>query len=275
MERLHTQQGIAIGPILFVIAVLAVLGAAIAAGTGFIMNTSTDSAKAMAEVIVQTCDDYTRGLQMVTMQNGCDPTMLDWTPTGGGYPTGATVWDGGDRTVNNGTNQAGNGQCAVFDPRGGGMIFKPFPSGALMSPAKGAYTSALDGGVNEDAFAGFPILFGTTCINGVGTCPLGSSAANGTIIMFVPYLNYATCQQINKILTLSWDPKSTFITASSDYNYNVWLPNTNNGNVRNAGSYVVGGGPSGHSGVSEACAYDYNSNGKNSAYVFMCPLMIR
>ena len=127
-RTLNNQDGIALGPILFIIAILAIIAAAIAAGSGsFTANSNTESAKAMAETIITSCDDYQRAVQIVTMQNGCDPTALDWTPNGGGYPTGVTTWNGGDWTYGNGTNRAGNGQCAVFDPRGGGMIYKNFP----------------------------------------------------------------------------------------------------------------------------------------------------
>lgn len=99
-RTLNNQDGIALGPILFIIAILAIIAAAIAAGSGsFTANSNTESAKAMAETIITSCDDYQRAVQIVTMQNGCDPTALDWTPNGGGYPTGVTTWNGGDWDV--------------------------------------------------------------------------------------------------------------------------------------------------------------------------------
>jgi hypothetical protein len=92
--------------------------------------------------------------------------------------------------------------------------------------------------------------------------------------MFVPYLNYSTCQKINATLNLSWDPNSTSINPASDYEYNVFYPGA--GDVRTAPNFVAGGGPGGgHSSAGEACAYDYNSNSHNSAYVFMCAVMVR
>ena len=46
LRTLNNQDGIALGPILFIIAILAILAAAIAAGNGgFNANTTTDSAK--------------------------------------------------------------------------------------------------------------------------------------------------------------------------------------------------------------------------------------
>ena len=50
-SKLNTQDGIALGPILFIIAILAVIAAAIAAGAGsFNANTGTESVKATARV---------------------------------------------------------------------------------------------------------------------------------------------------------------------------------------------------------------------------------
>jgi len=248
LGRFHHQSGIALGSILFILAIIAFLAAAIAAGSGgFNANTGTENAKAMAETLITSCDDYSRALQMVTMNNGCDPTAIDWTPDGG-YPTGSTaLWQHGDYTGGNGTNRAGNGQCALFDPRGGGMIFKPYPSTALASPKTGAYTAenggwaGNDGGVNEDAYGGYPLIFGEYCLPGLGTCPLITTGANGTISMYVQYINYATCQQINKALNISWDPNSTTVNPGGDSGANV----LGGINVRNAPGPVYQGGASG------------------------------
>ena len=264
------QSGIALGPILFIIAILAVLAAAIAAGSGaFNANTNTESAKAMAESIITLCEDYQRAQQKMVMENGCDESKLDYTPNTG-YPAGAT-WVSGDYTGGNGTNRSGNGQCAFYDVRGGGLLFKQVPKAAMATTVTGAYTVS-DATGNVDAYAGYPYMMTTNCIAAQGTCPLGAwTGANAAIVMFITYLNYDTCKQINNILQQNWDPKSTFISVASSYFYSAF----NNCPLRSAGNYVAGGGPNAHAGVSEACAYDYNSNSQNSAFVFMCPVMIR
>ena len=52
-NALNNQRGIALGPILFIIAVLAILVAAIAAGAGgFRVSTGAEDDKLMAQVIV-------------------------------------------------------------------------------------------------------------------------------------------------------------------------------------------------------------------------------
>ena len=115
-RTLNNQDGIALGPILFIIAILAILAAAIAAGSGsFTANTNTESAKAMAETIINSCDDYQRDVQIVMLQNECDATTLDWTPNGGGYPTGVTTWNSADCTTAMAQTKLGmvSAQCLI------------------------------------------------------------------------------------------------------------------------------------------------------------------
>lgn len=53
-QRLHTDAGIAIGPILFVVAILGILAAAIAAGSGsFSGSSSTEAARTKAAALIQ------------------------------------------------------------------------------------------------------------------------------------------------------------------------------------------------------------------------------
>ena len=174
LRRRNGEAGIALGPILFIIAILAILAAAIAAGVGgFVANTGTESDKAMAETLITLCDDYQRAVQWMVMNNGCEVTALDFTPPS--VPAGST-WTQGDWTLGNGTNRAGNGQCALFDPRGGLMIFGRLPNAALATPTTGAYSN-MNGnggaGPQVDIWAGYPIFDTSYCINGTGTCSLG------------------------------------------------------------------------------------------------------
>jgi hypothetical protein len=224
----------------------------------------------MAEVIITSCDDYARALQMVTMQNQCDPTAIDWTPNGGGWPTGST-WNTADYSVG-GTGHTGNGTCAMFDPRGGGMIFKPLPTAALATPHTGAYTAATGGGANEDAFAGYPLFSGANCIAQTGTCPLGNGVAYADLLLMYPYLNYNTCSAIDRALNLNFNPSTNTVNPDSDYYYSLF----NNFSLRNPGQNsqtIAHIGP--NAGTIQGCALDNSSNSHDSAYVYMCALMIR
>ena len=276
----NNQDGIALGPILFIIAILAIIAAAIAAGSAsFNANKSNESSKAMAEVIINSGHAYVDALNLM-FGNGCDVTLLDYTPDGGAWPAGATYTGPSDFTGGNGTGHTGNGTCALFDTRGGGMMFKQLPAIALATPATGAYTSASDGGVNEDAYAGYPILAVQRCFAGQGTCSLTNGNNNNSALYLVyNYVSYSVCKEINILTGSNFDPNLY-------YDHMLQLNNT----VLNGINLTTNGytgtntqvfGVIGNTGLSttlqylEGCSYDVYSNSSNSAYIYTIALMIR
>ena len=99
-----TNAGIAIGPILFIIAILAILAAAIAAGSGsFTAGTSTESARTKASALIQIGENLKIGMDRVTMENGIglSGVTIDlnstsnnndlFSPTGGGISAPSTA----------------------------------------------------------------------------------------------------------------------------------------------------------------------------------------
>src|ERR1700722_15386326 len=97
-NRLKANAGIAIGPILFIIAILAILAAAIAAGSGsFTAPTATEGAKTKASAIIQLGDNIKMGMDRLTMENS-----ISW----GGW--------------NINTNDTSNNND-LFSPLGGGI----------------------------------------------------------------------------------------------------------------------------------------------------------
>lgn len=91
------NAGIALGPILFIIAILAILAAAIAAGSGsFNASSSREGNKTKAAAIIQIGDTLKVGMDRLTMENGVvyntwttSPTSTStssdlFSPTGGG-----------------------------------------------------------------------------------------------------------------------------------------------------------------------------------------------
>jgi len=69
--RYPQNAGIALGPILFIIAILAILAAAIAAGSGsFNASTNTEGNKAKASALIQVGDNLKVGMDRLTMENG-------------------------------------------------------------------------------------------------------------------------------------------------------------------------------------------------------------
>jgi type II secretory pathway pseudopilin PulG len=94
--RLHTEAGIAIGPILFVVAILGILAAAIAAGSGsFTSSTTQESARTRAAAIIQIGQNLKLGFDRITgLGTAIGSVVLDptstandndiFSPTGGG-----------------------------------------------------------------------------------------------------------------------------------------------------------------------------------------------
>jgi hypothetical protein len=94
---LAPNAGIAIGPILFIIAILAILAAAIAAGSGsFTSGTSSESNRTKSSALIQIGENLKIGMDRITMEGGLDPTAVNlqvnatnttsdlFSPTGGG-----------------------------------------------------------------------------------------------------------------------------------------------------------------------------------------------
>jgi len=110
--RFNSQAGIAIGPILFIIAILAILAAAIAAGSGsFSAPTASESAKTKASGLISVGENLRIGMDRLTIENGATP------PSSG---SNATNFD----MLTTDTSS----QYDLFSPTGGGI--SP-PSAAL------------------------------------------------------------------------------------------------------------------------------------------------
>src|SRR5580698_3637990 len=80
-QRMAPNAGIAIGPILFIIAILAILAAAIAAGSGsFTSGTSSESDRTKSSALVQIGENLKIGMDRITMEGGLSATTVDVNP---------------------------------------------------------------------------------------------------------------------------------------------------------------------------------------------------
>jgi hypothetical protein len=96
--RMSQNAGIAIGPILFIIAILAILASAIAAGSGtFTASTGSETNKTKSSALVQIGENLRLGMDEITLEGGLSPQLVNFSYT--------------DTTVNNG----------LFAPTGGGI----------------------------------------------------------------------------------------------------------------------------------------------------------
>lgn len=114
MGRRNGQRGIVIGPILFLIAIIGVLAAAIAAGTGgFGGNVSTARAKVIASALLDYANTVQIGVDRV-LAKGCDETEISFeNPFVSGYEN---------------PNAPSDKSCHVFDVNGGGIVWKNPPN---------------------------------------------------------------------------------------------------------------------------------------------------
>lgn len=122
------MRGIAIGPILFVVAILAVLvGAISAASDGLSGATTAQVARIHASTIIQMFEDQ-KLATLRALLNGCRDSEIS-------FQTAAITGS----YVNN--NAPVSGACHVFGPYGGGAIYTPPPGPALDRSATGSYTA--------------------------------------------------------------------------------------------------------------------------------------
>ncbi len=118
-HRLNPEAGIAIGPILFIIAILAILAAAIAAGSGsFTSGTTNESNSTKASAIIQIGDNLKVGMDRLFMENQVPFTDVDtnvantsgnnmlFSPTGGGITPPA--WSMANAPSTDGTSATGD-----------------------------------------------------------------------------------------------------------------------------------------------------------------------
>ena len=121
--RRTNQRGIVIGPILFVVAILAVLAAAIAAASGsFNGDTSAISAKAQAAAILEYADSVKMGVDRV-IAKGCTDTQISFeNPIVSGYTN---------------PNAPSDKSCHVFDVNGGGLRFSTLSASDLEKAGAG------------------------------------------------------------------------------------------------------------------------------------------
>ena len=203
----HHQQGIALGPILFIIAILAIIAAAIAAGNGgFNANTTTEGGKVNASTIIQVGESLQNAVRKVVSQ-GCADTQISFAnPVISGYTN---------------PNSPSDNSCNVFDPNGGSMSFPVITASTL-----------------ETADGGHFVFEGSNGVSGVGSCGIdGTSYATEhycatnvpSLLAFLPINSLVTCNAINAQLGMSgylgWDwytnpsdPTSGHFTGG--YNWN-------------------------------------------------------
>ena len=181
MRNTH-QRGIAIGPILAVVALLAVLASAIAAGSGsFNGDTSVVKAKAQATAILEYAHEVKFAVDRV-LGKGCTDTEISFeNPVVGGY-------------IN--PNSPSDKSCHVFDVNGGGIVWK--------KPDNNIYNTANLGSTNKSW-----VYNAHLCVGGVGSASNNyygggdvcrHDASPTSLVMVTHGVTQNVCDALNTIL---------------------------------------------------------------------------
>ncbi len=116
VELGKNSYGIAIGPILFVVGLLGILAAAIAAGSGsFSGSTSSEAARANATTILEYAHTVQTGIDLIRGR-GCDDSQISF------YFPGLSGYSAAPYTN---SNAPADNSCHVFDIAGGGVLGGP------------------------------------------------------------------------------------------------------------------------------------------------------
>lgn len=167
-KRLPENSGIAIGPILFIIALLGLLAAAISAGAGF-FSTSTggESNKAQASAVIEQARLLQEAVEIVK-GNGCEDTQISFE---NGVVSGYTN-----------PNAPADHSCHVFDPNGGRIIFPTISETTLDTSGRQYFI--------------FPARY---CVSGLGNCQSQTAA----LLALLPVESLSLCNEINNKLGVS------------------------------------------------------------------------
>jgi hypothetical protein len=167
MRNTH-QRGIAIGPILYIVAILAVLVSAIAAGSGsFNGDISAISAKAYATAILEYANEVKLGVDRV-IAKGCTDTQISFeNPIVSGYTN---------------PNAPANKSCHVFDVNGGGIVWK--------DPPEQAVDNSLSGHSNYGKYFFTSIL---------SVKNIGNWQTTTSLIMMLPFTKIEIADKINEL----------------------------------------------------------------------------
>ena len=183
MRQTH-QRGIVIGPTLFIVAILAVLAAAIEAGSGaFNGDTSAISAKAYATAILEYAASVKMGVDRV-LGKGYTDTQVSFE-----NPSGLSKTAGGDAYDYTNPNCTQN-DCKVFNLEGGGIVPILIPADAAVDPS-----IVPNHWMHPQSFAVIPLR-----VLRLGT----DTGADGTeLVLWVGRLKKSVCIEINNILGIS------------------------------------------------------------------------
>ena len=172
----RSDSGIAIGPILFIIAIFAVLATAISAGSSsFAINSTSESERTLASSIISIGQQYVAAIQKLTAM-GCSVDQISFDAPG--LPS----------SIANPRSPADH-HCDLYHPQGAGLVMRKLPDEALNDPlddyASGYYLPG------QIAWKGYPYAIGTASA-------LGTSQSD--VILLIHGLKSGVCSAISRLI---------------------------------------------------------------------------
>lgn len=128
----------------------------------------------VAQEIASYADKINSAVQNIMLQNGCSETQISFE----------------NSTVAGYTNAAAAAKCKIFDTAGGGMAFATPPAKAVDSNSATAASSTL---------AGNYFFSGNICVDGVATGTGACAAGNAELVLVLPWVTEAICEQLDQI----------------------------------------------------------------------------
>ncbi|MBV8548637.1 MAG: hypothetical protein JO126_04185 [Alphaproteobacteria bacterium] len=180
------SRGIALGPILFLIAIVAIIAAVIAAGSGeFSPSTNSEGGKISAHAIIDFMDQVGVAVQMVQSNGSCTTTQFRFENTN------TTMWNSAGNYNN--PNAPGDSSCDIFNPTitgliaGGGLNWiNPNPNWLTLWP---------------NPYNGY-MYTGSFAVYGVGSCQTGSCTSYSLAVL-LPYVTVDICNAVNAAVGIS------------------------------------------------------------------------
>jgi hypothetical protein len=190
MRPIFARDGIAIGPILFIIALLAIVAIAMSAGSsGFSGNTTNESNRTKAAELIQMGQNYKAAVTRLGAQ-GYQPAVAGGSMTANNDPRLIVYYDCDG-------NGPGAGKNCLFSPLGGGGVFPPGTLAADISA---------------------PFVYNSTNPRPVGTVQVdGLGSADGDVV-FMYVVTQGVCEAARSILKQT-NPIAEFTLADDPIDF--------------------------------------------------------
>ena len=169
VDRLPANSGVAIGPLLFIIAILGFVTAAIATDSGtFTAGTKRDGVPVLASSVLAYQGQVMDAVQLA-LGHGCEPTQISFeNPKVDGYANASAP---------------ATGKCHVFNPQGGRALYVAPPADALDT-----------GGAASEGYGRYTFT-GTYKVAGIGS--------DYPLMMLLPFVRQDVAEKINTMLGVS------------------------------------------------------------------------